>query len=356
MNKIKYILRLNKFQKNSNAVKEKQIKIDIQHIRLLSSMISAGISPVDSFTSLGKNTYSKIIDRFAGGANFSQALELSDLSRRSGNLDLIISAEKVGKIPHVLNHIAGLLDESKSRTASIVTIAIYPIIVMCIASVLLLLVLFFVIPNILPVIAGGTESGLITKALVFGSHILRSHGMWVLFIHMLLLIGVFFSLSDARVQAWLENLILKIPKIKNFYINYLCANYVSVLYLHIEYTHNLPLSFRRVAADSGSLHFKNKFNFIANQIEEGNNLSAAIISAENLPEIWVIYAKTAEKSSTYNKMFADLCGYYKTILSNQINFLIKISEPVLMVIIGLLVGILAYGILSPLYGIMNQLN
>jgi type IV pilus assembly protein PilC len=104
------------------------------------------------------------------------------------------------------------------------------------------------------------------------------------------------------------------------------------------------------------LYFKGKFNFIANQIEAGNNLSTAIICAEDLPEIWAIYARSAEKSSTYNKMFADLCDYYKTTLSNQINFLIKVSEPVLMVAIGLLVGILAYGILSPLYGIMNQLN
>ena len=149
---------------------------------------------------------------------------------------------------------------------------------------------------------------------------------------------------------------MKIPRLKDFYINYLCAEYVSVLYLHVEYTRNVPIAFRRVARECRSIYFKNKFNFIADHIEEGNNLSASIISAGDLPGIWAIYAKTAEKSFTYNKMFADLSDYYKTILSNQINFLIKASEPILMVVIGLLVGVLAYGILSPLYGIMNQLN
>lgn len=337
--------------------RKKLIPLEAYRLRLLSSMIASGISPVEAFQSFKDKRYIPVMERFESGAPFSEVLKMTTLSKQSMHIDLISSAEQVGAVPEVLKHIAQTFEESKSRLEKLVALLIYPIIVCIISLSLLLLILLFVIPNISPIIKMSEKQvSLVTKILIYSSSSLRSS--WYLYLTgaTMLFISLVFFFRNHIVKAKLEQVVFKIPKIHTFVINYQCVGYCALLKLHIEYTRNLPLAFKRIAQDIPSRHFSSAFNKISKSIDSGSNLSVSLQSINMLPEIWLIYAVAGERSSAYVEMFNQLHEYYNQAFQDQIQFLMKILEPALMVGIGIVVGILAYGIMSPLYGLMNQFN
>jgi type II secretory pathway component PulF len=333
------------------------IVIPNNHLRLFASMVRSGITPSESLRSLGAQKYRRLIDGFEQGGKYSEVLKLSALARHGQYIELVVSAERSGAVPQVLEDIALMLEHRSSRMTQIIGIIVYPIVVMGITGALLIGVLYVVIPNIAPIImSASTDISIVTKLMVLMSESIRMY-MWM-YIGLFVLCGgvLTITLKHPVMRARLERAILGIPIIGELYQHVSCVQYIMSLRTHIKYSTDIRLMFKRLAEHTSSLNYKQAFAEMAERVEAGKKLSEALTGYEVIPELWSVYARVGENSSNYIDMFEGLYQYYAESVESSLKLCMKIIEPVLMVSIGIVVGIVAFGILSPIYGLMNAFN
>lgn len=336
---------------------KKYVKIPNNHFRLLASMVRSGISPAEGFRSLGQKKYQTLIDNFELGTKYSDVLKSTILGKNKQYIELIISAERSGAIPVVLEDIATIFENNSTRITQVIGILMYPIIVFIITFFLLVSVLFFVVPNIAPIISSSTSDlSIVTKVMIFLSVSLREYILVYFCLFVLGIITIIYAMKQRHVVSRVELCVLKVPYIGDLYMNLCCVNYILSLRTQIKYSNNISAILQSLADSTKSLNFKSAFSTVSLRIASGKRLSEALVGFETIPNLWSIYAKVGENSSNYMEMFDGLYLYYSQSVDSSLKLCMKILEPALMVGIGLVVGIVAFGILSPIYGLMNSFN
>lgn len=342
----------------------KHIKISSTDIKLFATMIKAGISPVEALRGISEkrkdkktSIYEPLISELLKGTRFSEVFSKTSVGESKLYLNLLESGETTGSIPEIMEQIAINLEEAKARKNQIVGVLIYPTIIITMVTLLVLTLLLFIVPNILPVIAMNKEGlPFATRALVYLSVALKTN--WIL-----LLIYISSAVLLTSILLWikpfrrlLELIAFKTPLLSDFIYAYLSLGYVLTLYQYLAASSDLPTVFKNLSASTNSLVFKKEFQTIEREIREGKPLHLSFSDSNMIPPIWSVFTKVAEQTSSYSSMFKSLHTYYKEIFEHISKLSMKLAEPLLMVTIGLIVGVLAYGIMAPLYGIMNSLK
>lgn len=344
--------------------KEKNIYIKSSDLKLFATMIKSGISPVEALSGISeglgkrlKKEYMYLRQRLSEGIQFSEVFRETSIGKNSLYITLLEGAEGKGTIPDVLEQIAKNIESNKVRQNQIIGVLIYPAMVVVIVTLLILALLLFIIPNILPVIAMNKENiPPVTKVLIFLSQTLKTK--WL---HIIFSIIFFFTISSSFLfikwlRKYIEKLFLVMPAIGKFTIAYLSLGYSMALYQSLSTTSDISSVFGNLANGSKSLVFTEEFKRIDKRIKEGIALNIAFSESKVFPHIWSIFTRVAEQTSSYESMFKNLHEYYEELFENASRMLMKFAEPTLMIIIGIIVGVLAYGIMAPLYGIMNSLK
>lgn len=335
-------------------------------IKMLASLVQAGITLVDalhyicdqqSISRRKKEYMQELIHDIELGNNFIQGFDKTNIGTHSLYKQLLISASANGSLPSALIQIADHMQESSDRKSQIISIAIYPLIVTLITILLSLALLIFIIPNILPIIsmnAGGQP--LITKVLIFSSSLLRVHYIKICLYIALLTVLICTGYFVPRIKSFFEIILLKTPGICTLIEVICCSGYALSLYYFSSSTTDVPEVFNKISRSTKVLVFKNEFEKITESIRAGLPVSVAIIQSQYLPREWALYMKIAEESSSYAGMFQKLYIFYQMRFDRIVKITLKLAEPILMVVIGSIVGVIAYGILSPIYGLINNLR
>ncbi len=334
------------------------------NIKLFALMLRSGISPVEAFeyllNSLKKNQIEAgrvLLVEISAGLKFSRILAKTSLGKSRLYIHMLESAEVSGNIPEALEKISQNIEELLVRRGQVISVLIYPAIVLSMATLLILGLLLFIIPNIMPIIHMNSKNvSLVTQALIFCSKALRVHGLVISVIFIACVICAASLVRIKSVRKISEKIAFKIPFVNSFVESYISSGYALALYQYTSMTPDLPLVFARLADGTKSIVFKKEFSRVEKSISEGFSLSHTFSTSLCIKPIWVLFAKVAEQTSSYALMFRHLYEYYRQVFEHKSKLLIKFVEPTLMIFIGVVVGVLAYGILSPLYGLMNNLK
>lgn len=343
---------------------KKIINITSTDFKLLASMLNSGISAIQAFDHISesksvkqKEGYIRIINLIEQGNKFSEIFKNTNLGKNKLFINLISNSENSGNLPEIIDVIANNIEKNKERSNQILGIMIYPAIVSLMVIGLILSLLLFIVPNIMPVLAISTDQQILaTKALVFSSNILRNSWMEIIAIctgsGLALIV-----LSYVRVvRIMVERIVFKLPILGYYFTAYLSLSYTLSIY---QFASNNPDLYKVLDDISESTKveiYKRELKIISEKIRSGITLNLALSESKVIPSTWALFASVAEKSSSYEEMFKNLNKFYEEIFENYSKLIMRIAEPALMIFIGLIVGVLAYGIMAPLYGIMNTLG
>ncbi len=344
--------------------KKKKIHISSTDLKLFATMIKAGISPVEALSGISekhgrkrKSEFHYLTEKLREGINFSEVFGDTSVGKNKLYLNLLEGAENSGSIPEVMEEIAANIESSKTRKSQILGVLIYPAIVLLMITVLVLALLLFIVPNILPVIAMNADDlPIATKVLVYLSSFLKTKWILILACAAASVCGIFGLFLIPICRYMLERIVFKIPIVKDFIYAYVSLGYSMALYQYISTSPDLANVFAHLSNGTRSRTFKKEFVRVERDIREGKALHLALGESKIVPPVWSLFTRVAEQSSSYAAMFKNLHQYYKEVFEQMSRLLMKLAEPILMITIGLIVGVLAYGIMAPLYGIMNSLK
>lgn len=298
-----------------------------------------------------------IID-IQNGCSLSKAFSRYPTIFDSVFINLIKVAELSGQASKVfaqLGQIYQWQDQVKKQIRKMMINPLFTLAIVLFASIFLLTFLVPQLAQFLNQLHG--ELPLITRIILSISRILNQSSTISLLFATALIVGtVRFLLSRVMIKNLLIQLFLKTPYLGPLYQKILVIDFLKRYVLLIE--NSMPLDEAILICSEGvnNTNLQKKLLNIYEQIRLGKSISEAFASQHIFPLLMIQMIGMGEKSGDINQALKKLLILYEGEIDSQVNALIKLTEPVMTLILGALLSLLMIGILTPIYQSFEQFN
>ncbi|MEK7081393.1 MAG: type II secretion system F family protein [Patescibacteria group bacterium] len=330
----------------------------------LSAMIKAGLSISRAMDIIDKQTanakFKKVIEGLSQeikkGGNLSQAMaKFSDVFPPVF-VSMVKAGEESGTIAESLKTVADQLDKSYALEKKVKGALIYPAIVVSAMLIVGVLMLIFVVPTLtstfkelkVPLPAS-------TKAIVVVSDFLAEKTLLSLLIIITFISAAVFGSKTKRGKRFIDSAVLRLPVIGELVrktnssrttrtLSSLLGSGVSIIEA-INITEDVVENH----------HYKEILSKAKTRVEKGEPLSKSFIEAEKFYPILVgEMMAVGEETGRLSEMLLEIASFYEEEVESATKNMATIVEPVLMVIVGVVVGFFAISMISPTYSLLNN--
>ncbi len=329
----------------------------------LGTMLTAGIpilEAVDSLRHDAKGNFRRVLHRLYRGLSNGEPL-----SRVMGRMpdafdpitiNLIRAAEAGGTLEETLQDIVASTKKEIAFSDTIRTATIYPIFVMAVFFGIVLLMLTFVIPRIAKVFLSlRVHIPTVTRITMTASDFFVQH--WLLIMAGLIvfiIVAVTFFRSHRRA---IIRLILSLPGMRRLGTNIDLTRFTRSLSLLMHAGVPVEEALRLSAdvvqrKDLGAIVAK-----MRRDVTAGLPLSQHLRSTDGIvPVIMARSIETAETSGTLEKTLQQLAEYFDNEVNETLKVLTSLLEPILILVVGIMVGLLMITIIAPIYNMISQIS
>lgn len=324
----------------------------------LAVMVRAGISLQDSLESIAGQIRNEkfraiIIDvkeRIEAGESFSEALRVHSGSFGDIYINMVAAAETSGALSDMLQKLTEYLGAENETRSQVKGAMVYPIIIAVMAVVVVVFLITFVLPRFTKIFAG-KEHMLPgpTKVLIAASTLLR--GYWFLIVPAVgAVIGGFLYFTNTRFgRLWWDKMKLRIPLIKT-----LCRNLYITRSLHtmgVLTRSGVPIlnTISITAQIAGNELYRNMWLGVGEDVRQGNKITSSLGQYKLLPEYVVQMIRSGEDSGALADVLRDISDYYSRELKAVIKTTISMIEPMMIIVMGVVVGFIAMSIVLPIF-------
>lgn len=335
-------------------------------VKHLSLMLRSGISLLESLAALKKESKGKsykilqdVYKRIENGESFSSALSIYKKYFGDFFISIIKISEASGTLEENLFYLAGQMEKDYRLRQRIRSAMYYPLIVLLLTVFLIIGLIVFVLPRILPLFTGlGVSLPLATRALIWITAFVGNYFIWgVLAIISLFVIYRILILRIKPMQYFVDKLFLKIPIVGRIilFINLIFAS--RTLSLLIRSGIPIVQALEITAASTANLAYKDLFNKASLHIQAGKKLSSFFVDKENFfPPTYIKLIETAEKTGHLETILLYLAKFYEHEMTLNLRYLSRSIEPILLIAMGLGVGFVAVAILSAIYSVGSAIR
>lgn len=291
-----------------------------------------------------------------GGTRFSLALSVHHKLFSSFYVSMIRAGEASGTLAESLTYLADHLEREYHLNSKIQGAMIYPILIVVVVIGVLVMMMYFVIPNMTKVLLEmDQELPLVTKIVIGLSNFMRAWG-WLAF---LLLIGGSTALvrygQTAKGKRIKDNFFLRIPFVGSFlrmiYISRFAENLSTLIGGGIPIAQSLEITAEIVGNDV----YRQIVFEIKEEVIRGENMSKVLARHQNeFPPILTQMVTVGEKTGTLDQSLMSVVDFYRKEVERSVDNLLSILEPVMVIFLGGIVAGLMGAVLLPLYK-MNTL-
>ena len=324
----------------------------------LAVMIKAGISLQEALESIASQVEKKkfkiilmdIKNRIEAGSSFSQAL--SEHSNVFSNLyiNMVGAAEMSGSLSQMLQQLVEYLDQEAETRSQVVSAMVYPIIIAAMAVVCMSFLLLFVLPRFLLVFAGNEHLlPTPTKVIMAASSFSRSYWYLILTGTAAAIAGFWTLIRTKSGRYWWDGVKLKIPVLKK-----LCSCLYITRGLHtmgVMINAGVPVLDTIIITSnvSGNVRFEKMWKAVCESVRQGKKISYSLETSSLMPGNVVQMIRSGEESGTLSEVLADVAAFYARELKTVIKVTTSMIEPIMIIVMGVLVGFIASSIILPIF-------
>jgi type IV pilus assembly protein PilC len=324
----------------------------------LAIMVRAGISIQDSLeliaAQLENRRFVAIIadlkDKIEAGRSFSQALAEHPQVFSNLYINMVAAAEASGSLSSMLQKLAEYLDQEAETRSQIKGAMVYPIIIAVMAVLVTIFLLCFVLPRFTAIFAG--KEHLLprpTKILMASSTFLRSYWYFILLGVGGTCTGFWYFIATYTGRLWWDKSKLVLPLVKT-----LCRSLYITRCLHtmgVLTRAGVPIlnAISITSQISGNVLYRDMWLGVYQQVRQGKKIAPSLLRYKLLPSNVVQMIRTGEDSGTLSDVLKDVSDYYARELKTVIKTTVSMIEPIMIVLMGILVGFIAMSIILPIF-------
>ncbi|MEE4308864.1 type II secretion system F family protein [Pseudomonas alliivorans] len=345
--------------------KGKKIKpLDIAFFsRQMATMMKAGVPLLQSFDIISEGSENpnmrSLVDSLkqevSAGNSFATALRQKPEHFDDLFCNLVDAGEQAGALESLLDRVATYKEKTEKLKAKIKKAMTYPAAVLVVAIIVSGILLIKVVPQFQSVFASfGAELPAFTLMVIGLSEIVQT--WWIAILG--LLIAGFFLFKRAYKQSQtfrdsIDRFLLKIPIIGPLIFKSSVARYARTL--ATTFAAGVPLveALDSVAGATGNVVFRNAVMKIKQDVSTGMQLNFSMRSTAVFPSLAIQMTAIGEESGALDSMLDKVATYYEDEVDNMVDSLTSLMEPMIMAVLGVIVGGLVIAMYLPIFQLGN---
>ena len=338
----------------NNRVTTKDLAI---FCRQLYTMLDAGVSITNSLNMLAtqlpsprlRTILSEIEESVKKGEMLSVAMkrykEFPQLL-----ISMIESGESTGNIDLMMLRMANHFEKETKTTNKVKAAMIYPICLAVVAVAAVMFILTFVMPTFAELFEeNGSDLPLITKVMIGASDFMKSYWFIIVAIIAIIVVAIkaYAETEDGKLRF--SALALKVPIVANLNKKVLVARFTRTMATLLSAGISLVQALPIVSAVLGNKIAQQDLERIRERVVRGDGLSAPIAESDIFPDMLASMVRIGEESGALDDILNKTADFYEEEVDQAITQTTELMQPVVIVIMGIIIGIMVMGIMLPMF-------
>jgi len=327
--------------------------------RQMATMMKAGVPLVQSFEIVAdgldnprvRDLVLEIREDVAAGGGFAAALRKHPKYFDDLFCNLVDAGEQSGSLETMLDRIATYKEKTEALKAKIKKALSYPIAVVVVAIVVTGILLVKVVPQFAETFSGfGADLPAFTLFVLNISEVVQD--TWLRLLFGIIAFVFIFKEAKKRIPALayaVDRYMLKIPVIGRILYMSIMARFARTL--STTFAAGVPLidALTSVAGAAGNRIYYDAIIKIREDVSTGIQLNTAIRAQKNFPSLMIQMTAIGEESGSLDAMLEKVASYYEDEVDNLVDSLTSLLEPLIMSVLGVLVGGLLIAMYLPIF-------
>jgi type IV pilus assembly protein PilC len=327
--------------------------------RQIATMLMAGVPLIQTIEMIGSGTKNKSVaklmevigDEVKAGLPLSQALRKHPRYFDDLYCDLVASGEQSGALDKIYDRVALYKEKAEALKSKIKKAMFYPIAVLVVAIIVTSILLIFVVPQFQDIFNGfGAELPAFTLMVIGISEFMQEY-WWVMLI-IVVAAGYIYKealLKSKKLRDANDRAILKLPVVGMILNKAAVARYARTL--STTFAAGVPLvdALDSAAGASGNAVYRYAILEIKAEVSSGNLMNWAMRNTKIFPDMVVQMVAIGEESGSLDGMLAKVATIYEQEVDDAVDGLSSLLEPLIMVVLGVLVGGLIVAMYLPIF-------
>ncbi len=342
----------------------KSVKLSI-FTRQFSVMLDAGLPLVQCLEILGAQEEDKIFKAIIdsvrtdveSGSSLAEAMKRHPNAFDNLYVNMIAAGEAGGILDIILQRLSTYIEKAVKLKNQVQSALMYPVAVLLIAQGVLFIILWKVIPVFAQMFAGmGAQLPYLTRVVVMASDFVSQYALWIigaLFFTFIALREWHKTYRGARV---IDRAILMIPIIgmllRKIAVARFCRTLATLTASGVPILDGLDIT----ARTSGNTVIEDAVQEVRKSVEEGKTISQPLQDTKVFPIMVCQMISVGEQTGALDQMLSKIADFYEDEVDTAVNGLMKLIEPLMIVILGVIIGIIVVAMYLPMFAMFSKIG
>ncbi len=350
------------FQKKT--IKSKTLMI---FTRQLATLIDAGLPLLRGLNVLSKqekdpvlrSTIDSLADAVQGGSTFSESMAQHPAIFNKLYINMVKAGELGGVLELVLNRLAEFQEKAQKIKNKVVSAMAYPVIVLCIAIIIMMFLLTFIVPKfeaIFKDMLNGKPLPAITQWVIDASNLLKNQWYWLV-AAIAVVVVVYKSIARTpNGRAAIDKLMLKMPLFGDLLRKSSISRFSRTLGTLV--TSGVPiLQALNITRDTaGNAAVAEAVTKVHDSVKEGESIVHPLEASGVFPPMVISMVDVGEETGQLPEMLLKIAEVYDDEVDNSVEALTSLLEPIMIVLLALIVGTIVIALFMPLIEIIKNMQ
>ncbi len=333
--------------------------------RQFSVMLDAGLPLVQCLEILGgqeeNRTFAAIIQRVQAdveqGAALAEAMAKHPKAFNDLFVNMIAAGEAGGILDIILQRLSTYIEKAVKLKTQVKSAMIYPVAVILIAALVVWIILRFVIPIFAQLFAGvGSEMPFLTRMVIGASNFVGRYSIFLFIILIAIIIFLRRFHQTYRGRRTIDGFLLKMPilgmLLRKIAIARFCRTLSTLISSGVPILDGLEIT----ARTSGNAIIEDAIMAVRKAVEEGKTISEPLSQTKVFPMMVVQMINVGEQTGALDQMLSKIAEFYEDEVDTAVEGMMKLIEPLLITVLGGVIGIIVAAMYLPLYSILTQIG
>ncbi len=331
----------------------------------LSLLLETGVSLLEALKAMQQQTeepllasiIGSLVDAISEGKTFAAALEKHPEMFNSTYTSLVFAAEEGGFLPQVLSQLLRMDEKNSQLRSNIVSALSYPafLIVFSIAVVVFVLVVIF--PKFESLFASiHDQLPISTIFLMATSAFVRHYWLFILIGLGIFAWATISWVKSAAGKLALDQFKMTAPIVKDFYQQIYLSQTLSVLGLSLSNGVPITMALKACQGVVSNLVFVRFLDDIRNHVNEGRGVAIGFNSSPIVPPMVRQMVTTCEQTGNLGMVMSRVADFYERELTKRITIFSKSIEPVMLIVMGVVVGLIVVSLILPIFKLSRAVH
>jgi len=331
----------------------------------LALLLETGESLYGALTTIVKQTENagmrSIVEQVAkdvsDGQSFGRALAQHEQVFSSTYVNLIGASEAGGFMPEVLQQLLDMDNKSAELRRTLVSAATYPAFLIAFSIAVVVFVLVVVFPKFGSMFESIYDQlPLSTKALMAVSDFMRQY-WWLLLAGLATAAALIRQwLASASGRARVDHVQLHLPGVRDIFVQIYLVQSLQVLSLSLNNGVSVMDSLGACRDVVKNSVFRKLISNIEEKVQSGAGVAVGFSEAAFLPDLAKHMITTGEQTGNLGKVMGRIADYYETQLTKRLDALSKLAEPIMLLVMGSVVGVLVSSLILPIFKLSRAVS